>query len=259
MNLVTIYRISDYSNPEKVKPDYASKEDCLRVYVREFTNKNLIVLCDNITKETHDMVKKYAEEENIYLTKNGNTGSFLASLHLAYNILKDGLAPEDTVFYFLEDDYLHRRGAYFILMEAFRELNADYVTLYDHPDKYQNFKDPRYEWGHGMVDIEEDGIRKPGVIYNVGKQDTIYVSKSTHWRTVDSTTMTWATTAKNIKEDFEDLWNLHEGQPLPMGGTTFKLLAEKGKKLLSPITAYSTHAEEKWMSYFIDWKKESLC
>ena len=55
MNLVTIYRISDYSNPEKVKPDYASKEDCLRVYVREFTNKNLIVLCDNVTKETHEI------------------------------------------------------------------------------------------------------------------------------------------------------------------------------------------------------------
>jgi hypothetical protein len=44
-----------------------------------------------------------------------------------------------------------------------------------------------------------------------------------------------------------------------MGGTTFKMLAGKGKKLYSPITAYSTHAEEKWMAYFIDWKKESLC
>ena len=43
------------------------------------------------------------------------------------------------------------------------------------------------------------------------------------------------------------------------GCTTFKMLAEKGKKLYSPITAYSTHAEEKWMSYFIDWRKESLC
>jgi hypothetical protein len=259
MNLVTIYRISDYSNPEKVKPEYASKEDCLRVYVREFTNKNLIVLCDNVTKETHDMVKKYAEEENIHLTKNGNTGSFLASLQLAHSIMEEGLAPEDTIFYFLEDDYLHRRGAHGILLEAFEDLNADYVTLYDHPDKYQSFKDTRYEWGHGMVDIEEDGIRKPGVIYNVGKQDTIYVSKSTHWRTVDSTTMTWATTAKNVKEDFEDLWQLHEGKSLPMGGITFKMLAEKGKKLYSPITAYSTHAEEKWMSYFVDWKKESLC
>jgi glycosyltransferase involved in cell wall biosynthesis len=259
MNLVTIYRISDYSNPEKVKPDYASKEDCLRVYVREFTNKNLIVLCDNVSENTYQMVQKYVEKNNIYLTNNGNTGSFLASLDIAKRIAeKEGLS-DDTIFYFLEDDYLHRRGALQILVEAFRDLKADYVTLYDHPDKYQNLKDPRYVWGHGMVDIEENGIRKPGIIYNVGKQDTIYVSTSTHWRTVESTTMTWATTAKNVKEDFEDLWKLHEGKPLPMGGTTFRMLAEKGKKLYSPITAYSTHAEEKWMSYFVDWKKESLC
>lgn len=259
MNLVTIYRISDYSNPEKVKPDYASKEDCLRVYVREFTNENLIVLCDNITKETHEMVKKYVIEDNIYLTKNGNTGSFLASLELAYMITTEKRVPEDTIFYFLEDDYLHRRGARKILLEVFQDLKADYATLYDHPDKYQDFKDPRYIWGHGMVDVEEDGIRKPGIIYNTGKQDTIYVSRSTHWRTVGSTTMTWATTSKNIVEDFEDLWSLHEGQPLPMGGATFTMLANKGKKLYSPITAYSTHAEEKWMAYFVDWKKESLC
>lgn len=258
MNVVTIYRISDFSNPEKVKPFYASKEDCLRVYVREFTNKNLIVLCDNVSEETHRMVQKYAQKENIYLTNNGNTGSFLASLDIAKSISEKEDLPDDTIFYFLEDDYLHRRGARKILLEAFEDLKADYVTLYDHPDKYQNFKDPRYVWGHGMVDVEEDGIRKPGIIYNVGKQDTIYVSKSTHWRTVDSTTMTWATTAKNVKEDFEDLWNLHYGQPLPMGGATFKMLATKNKNLYSPITSYSTHAEEKWMAYFVDWKKESL-
>jgi dihydrofolate reductase len=71
--------------------------------------------------------------------------------------------------------------------------------------------------------------------------------------------MTWATTAKNVIEDYDDFFKLHAGQPLPMGGTTFKMLANKGKKLYSPITSYSTHAEEKWMAYFVDWKKESLC
>jgi hypothetical protein len=63
MNLVTIYRISDHSNPEKVKPDYASKEDCLRVYVREFTNKNLIVLCDNVSEDTYKMVQREASKD----------------------------------------------------------------------------------------------------------------------------------------------------------------------------------------------------
>jgi hypothetical protein len=128
----------------------------LRVYVREFTNKNLIVLCDNVSEDTYKMVQKYAIKDNIHLTSNGNTGSFLASLDLAHRIITEKQLPEDTIFYFLEDDYLHRRGAYDILIEAFEDLKADYVTLYDHPDKYQNLKDPRYVWGHGLVDIEDD-------------------------------------------------------------------------------------------------------
>ena len=256
MNLVTIYRISDHSNPEKVKPSYASKENCLRVYIREFTDKNLVVLCDNVSKETHDMVLKYVTPQNVYLTNNGNTGSFLASWQLANNIIKDG-CPEDTVFYFLEDDYLHRTGAYNALIEAFRDLKADYVTLYDHPDKYQDTKDPRYTWGHGLVDVDENGIRKPGEIYGRGMESKVYVSKSTHWRTVGSTTMTWATTAKNVKEDFDEIFTLHNGKPLPMGGSTFNLLKAKGKELISPIPSYSAHAEERWLPYFINWKEEA--
>ena len=43
MNIVSIYRISDNSNKEKIKPDYASKENCLRTFVREFGRDNLIL------------------------------------------------------------------------------------------------------------------------------------------------------------------------------------------------------------------------
>ena len=49
MNLINIYRISDRSNIEKIKPKYASKEQCLKTFVREFGKDNLIILCDNVT------------------------------------------------------------------------------------------------------------------------------------------------------------------------------------------------------------------
>ena len=68
MEIIIIYRISDHSNPEKIKPDYASKENCLRTLVREFGSENLHVLCDNVSEQTHDMVKKYTQ--NIELTNN---------------------------------------------------------------------------------------------------------------------------------------------------------------------------------------------
>lgn len=255
MNLVNIYRISDNSNPEKVKPDYASKENCLKNFVREFTNINLIVMCDNVTEQTHEMVKSYAQEENVYLTQKGNTGAFLTSWNTAYRLTNQ--VSDDTIFYFVEDDYIHRRGSKNILLEAFTDLNANYVTLYDHPDKYQNNKDPRYTWDHGRVDIDEEGIRKPGVIYNTPSSCDLYISKSVHWRTVGSTTMTFATTAKNIKDDYKEMVDLHTGKHLPMGGDTFKMLKAKGKQLLSCLPAYSGHGEEKWLPYFINWEEEA--
>lgn len=255
MNLVKIYRISDNSNPEKIKPDYASKENCLRNFVKEFSNENLIVMCDNVTPQTHEMVKKYALEDNIYVTQNGNTGAFLTSWDMAYRLTPE--VEDDTIFYFVEDDYIHKEGSKDILIEAFKDLNATYVSLYDHPDKYQNNKDERFKWGHGKIDIDDNGIRKPGIIYNIPSSCDLYISTSTHWRTVGSTTMTFATTAKNIKEDYEEMVNIHTGKRLPMGGDTFRMLEAKGKQLISCLPSYAGHAEERWLPYFINWEKEA--
>ena len=255
MNIVNIYRISDNSNREKIKPTYASKENCLVTFIREFGSDNLIVLCDNVTDATHGMVKKYAEADKIYVTRNGNTGSFIVSWDLAYRLIKE--YGEDTIFYFIEDDYIHRRGAKTILLEAFQQLDASYVSLYDHPDKYQNFKDKRYTWDHGKIDIDENGVRKPKHIYKKPSECKLYISRSVHWRTASSTTMTWATTGKHIVEDYQEMVDLHNGKHLPMGGDTFKMLNKKGKQLISCLPAYAAHGEEKWLPYFINWEEEA--
>lgn len=258
--LISIYRISDLSNFEKIKPDYASKENCLRVFEREFGKDNLVIICDNVQEETYKMALKYAHKENVFVTTNGNTGAFIYSWNTAFNLLEQ--VPEDTIFYFVEDDYIHRRGARDILLEAFDQLNANYVTLYDHPDKYQNFKDERFSWDHGKIDDDVNGIRVPKHIYltldsEIKRSSELYITKSTHWRTTGSTTMTFATTATDIKEDYEEMIKLHTGKHLPMGGDTFRMLYKKGKQLINPIPSYTAHAEEKWLPYFINWKKEA--
>lgn len=253
--IYSIYRISDLSNQEKIKPSYASKEGCLLTFIREFGTENLSVVCDNVTKETHEMVCQYVPAEQVQVTRNGNTGAFLHSWGLAEEITEK--AEETDIVYFVEDDYIHRRGAKGILLEGFEQLNAQYLTLYDHPDKYQDTKHPKHVWGHSRVDEERAGVRVPGILYAAGRDCRLYVSKSCHWRTVGSTTMTFATTVKNIREDYEDMLALHTGQQLPMGGATFKVLKEKGKELLSPVPSYSTHAEERWMAYFVNWQKEA--
>jgi len=258
--VISIYRISDFSNPEKIKPDYASKENCLKIFEREFGKDNLIIVCDNVTKETFEMTQKYAHQENIFVTSNGNTEAFLYSWRTAHGLTDR--VPDDTIFYFVEDDYIHREGSKRVLIEAFDDLNAEYVSLYDHPDKYQNFKDEKFVWDHGKIDIDEDGIRKPKHIFlkldgEIKRKAELFISKSTHWRTVDSTTMTFATTAKHILEDNDKMIKLHTGKHLPMRGDTFRMLASKGKQLISPIPSYSAHAEEKWLPYFINWKKQA--
>lgn len=253
MKIITIYRISDHSNPEKIKPEYASKENCLRTLVREFGSDDLYILCDNVSDKTYKMVKKYTN--NIELTNNGNTGSFLYSWKKANELTKD--MPDDTLVYFVEDDYIHRRGSKSILTEAFSYLNAPYATLYDHPDKYQDNKDSRFQWGHGRIDLDDNGVRKPKNVYISGEETVIYASKSCHWKLTSSTTMTFATTVKNIREDIEDMFNLHNGKPLPMGGATFKMLSAKGKGLISSIPAYTAHAEERWLPYFVNWEEEA--
>ena len=93
--IIIIYRISDHSNPEKIKPSYASKENCLRTLVREFGKENLHVICDNVSQQTMEMVKKYSS--NVELTNNGNTGSFLYSWNKAYDLTKE--MDENTIVY----------------------------------------------------------------------------------------------------------------------------------------------------------------
>jgi DNA-binding NarL/FixJ family response regulator len=62
---------------------------------------------------------------------------------------------DEEIVYFLENDYLHKPEADKVLQSAFdMHLGIEYVTLYDHPDKYM-------EPGNGGVDIILSDIEMP--------------------------------------------------------------------------------------------------
>ena len=73
-----------------------------------------------------------SKEKDVEIINYGyEAGSFLRTLEIVESRGYD----DDTIIYFVEDDYLHRENWCEVLIEAF-SLPTHYVSLYDHLDKY---------------------------------------------------------------------------------------------------------------------------
>lgn len=252
--LRVIYRISDKGNPKR-KLDNADKESCLNNAKREFGEDDIHVIADNCFFNTIKMIESLGLRWES--TSLGNIGSFLFALN---KVIKE--YDSDDYVYFLEDDYLHLPRSKKVLLEGLK--TADYVTLYDHPDKYLDSKNGGNPFNHGSFQKSE-----------------IFVTESAHWRTINSTTMTFASKVKTIKEDFQILKKQpRKGIPddFAMFLTLTKqknlldcaLLGMEKKKaalnilrnifsfrkkriLISSIPGFATHTEMNYLSPVIKW------
>lgn len=228
-----IYRISDHGY-NKVKPDYVNNEKCWWNFASNQVMSDIRikthVICDNYTGP----LLKYFKGNDLLTYEETSLGSGAASFNHALDYALN-LDDEDIV-YFLEDDYLHRREWYKILLEGI-EMGADYVSLYDHPDKYMNGTDGGNPY-----------------VQNGGEVTRVMISRSTHWKLTNSTTMTFAAKVKTLREDEEILRQFTSGT-YPRDFDMFLKLREKGRALITPLPGYSTHGETAWLSPFMDWKK----
>jgi hypothetical protein len=220
-----IYRISD-TGYNKVKPDYINNENCIKNFVYVFGNQNIEVIADNCSKETLQMITKYIHPNKITSVSVGHgAGTFNLALTeaLQYN--------ENEVVYFIENDYLHKPNADKILLEGFN-TGANYVALYDHPDKYMDGANPEVEGG--------------------GELTRVLLTESGHWKLTNSTTMTFAAKVKTLHEDEEILRSFTQGS-YPRDFEMFLALRDKGKALITPIPGYATHGETAWLSPLTNW------
>ena len=225
-----IYRISD-AGYNKVKPLYINNENCLKNAVKTFGNSEFLIIADNVSDETKKMIELLVPNDNInHVSVGHGAGTFNLALDLA---LKQS---DGDVIYFLENDYLHRKESENILIEGI-ELGADYISLYDHPDKYI----PASRGGN--PNIEDDG----------GEVTKIYLSKSCHWKLTNSTTMTFASKVSKLKEDESILRKWTNMGHYPRDFDMFIELRENGKSLMTSIPGYSTHGETAWLSPLTDW------
>ena len=105
----------------------------------------------------------------------------------------------------VEDDYLHRAESVSLLQEGIKR--ADYVTLYDHPDKYTRH-------------------------YDGGEFSKVIKTASSHWRYTTSTCMTFASKVKTLKQDM-DVWKEFTSGDHPYDHFVFKKLTDERKRRLS--------------------------
>jgi hypothetical protein len=170
-----------------------------------------------------------ANEKNVEVIKCGSeSDSFLSTLKLIQSRNFD----DDTIIYFLEDDYLHRPDWCNILLEGFT-IGSHYVTLYD----FDFF------------------IAK-------GFLSEIFTTRSSHWRAVPATTNTFACRYKTLLEDIElhkkysiDAIKEEEGFHFSKDYDKFWELQQQQRYLISPMPGWSTHCDANHISPVIDWEK----
>jgi len=229
-----IYRTSS-SGYSKIKPDYVSNKHCLDNFITNF-NKPDLIIADNITDEYYKELLNYdIQIDRTNLGSGAQSFQYMLENYIINNkISKDN----DEIVYMVENDYLHKPDSKLILEECFEELNPEYVTLYDHPDKYINSD----KGGNPYV---ESG----------GEITRVVLSKSSHWKYTNSTTMTFASRIRTLKEDYSFIYTFIKGTYPDDFKMFIALREQKERVLLSPIPGFSTHGETKYLTPLVDWSK----
>lgn len=147
------------------------------------------------------------------------TLAFIAQLQLIQHCFEKENWNEQDIIVFLEDDYDVKENWIQAIQEGLQF--ADYVTLYDHPDKYN-----KQYYPHAPSEL--------------------FISKSCHWRTTPSTTNTFACTYKTLKQDLAEhvKWSALSETSYTMDHQKFLSLWSQGRTLISSIPAFWSHEEE---------------
>jgi hypothetical protein len=243
VGLTCLYRISDASNPEKMKVNGIDKLDCLKNFIQEFSQSEILVFADNCSIDTLEKLNSLNGIRIIITPGLGNSKSFRFILEWAFA----NLSKNDFV-YLIEDDYYHLPNSYLKLKEGLGL--ADYITLYDHPDKYT----------FGLNPYNDE----------FGEPTRILIRDNSYWKITNSTTMTFATSVGILYED-RKVWEFITRGNIPRDFLAFQILTKqkflfkrryfknsvlalcfslfrKKRILISPLPSYSSHLEKDWIT-----------
>lgn len=237
------YRASCTQKKPGVRPEFFSKLDGLKsitMAAEELSGYrfNLIFDGDADSDEVRELIawaEDYGEIDMVDYKNNSKT--------FRYAYEQATLLPEDDIVYFVEDDYWHLRGSLVKLQAAFDELKADYVTLYDHPVRYAT----DYKFGLDLPSV---------------KGTQIWIAGDHHWRTQESTCMTFAARVSTLREDKDIFWRYSETD-VPNDREAFRRLqgllcyeeGSRGRILIGPMPSLSTHCHLPWLAPCVNWEE----
>ena len=137
----------------------------------------------------------------------------------------DKSIEDNDLIYFLENDYMHVTGWVEKIFELFQTYTGlDYVSLYDHNDKYFL---PMYD----------------------SLTSKIFTSPSHHWRTTPSTCGSFITTKQRLNEDFDILSTMRGDH-----NKWLWLNENRNRFVFTPLPGLSTHCMNSLLSPTIKWE-----
>lgn len=220
--------VSKISQHKNRFPGY-SREKCFRNFISTLDRDqaNLTLILDSFYgKSDGHFLAGYPQEKIVNIQAGTEALSFLQLL--AY-IVSLPLHP-DTIIYIVEDDYLHLPGWIPLMREGLLLPGVDYVTLYDHRDKY-------------FLPIYSHLTSR------------IFITPNSHWRTIPSTTNTFAVRFGTLLKDLPVHQRFSCNCSISRDHAKFCSLKRRGRLLISPMPGWSTHCESEFASPCVDWER----
>jgi hypothetical protein len=212
------------------------------------------IIGDCLSPEMIDFFNKFPDVKILNGTSPAGSEKTLGRDWSIYSSLECALQfPEDDWIYFCEDDYLH-------LPQAFTYID-DFIANKKAIMQYKVTSKDRLPLVVGKLDT------KPLVIFPADYPDRydekykrfslIFLSKYCHWRQIDSTTHTFLTQVKTIKQflgvikksvkPFRDKYLAKKFYG--------RFFVKKRALCVSPLLGLTTHMHSDVMSPFVNWEE----
>lgn len=223
MNIYIYYRHTTNTQTSSDRPSWFNHEYCFKNLLKTIAdndNIHLTLALDGDIKS--DFTKNYANHFKLFQT---NYNSSLQSYRALLEYIKTEPIESNDLIYFLENDYLHVPNWVSKINELFMTYKGlDYVSLYDHNDKY-------------LLPMYENLVSK------------IFTTTTHHWRTTPSTCGSFIITKQLFDKDY-DIWSTAVGDH----ETFLYLNKERNRFIYTPIPGLSTHCMNNLLSPTINWE-----